>query len=344
MGLSPEEVTELTALVSEWTVEDYIALPFYSFYCYYYLTTLDEEVSAIWPQRWNSGKILFLAARYGPLIAIVQSILLEFRIHILFTPEACQRLNIASYVVYRFNILASELALLLCLHALLGAKTRYLVLMLVAFTGATVGVYVPQLKYYEEASRIWGAALPASQLDQDLGYACTWEDAISTEAEERMIIGGYISFSGAICISVLALGIFYLRYRSQKGSLVKVIRRDGGVYVFSLTAIRLGYTIIDIFKPRLSIYYIADSVLQRLQYVGVPLLACRLLLNMRRTEDPGVRSIVSTILFGPMNPDSESQDDSEEEYESTDRPLVNTQYAGLGRLTHGPPAREKIHA
>ncbi|KAJ3527325.1 hypothetical protein NMY22_g9830 [Coprinellus aureogranulatus] len=38
---------------------------------YYYITTIDEELRAIWPQpRWKLGKILFLTTRYSGLVAM----------------------------------------------------------------------------------------------------------------------------------------------------------------------------------------------------------------------------------------------------------------------------------
>ncbi|KAF5339751.1 hypothetical protein D9611_009133 [Ephemerocybe angulata] len=33
-----------------------------------YLTTLEEEISIIWPQKWRKGKMLFLIIRYNPFV------------------------------------------------------------------------------------------------------------------------------------------------------------------------------------------------------------------------------------------------------------------------------------
>ncbi|KAF5335548.1 hypothetical protein D9611_012188 [Ephemerocybe angulata] len=53
------------------------------------------------------------------------------------------------------------------------------------------------------------------------------------------------------------------------------------------------------------------SILHGLGVSVVPILANRLLLNMWRTEDPGVRKTVSSILFDPPRPEEDSEDDDE---------------------------------
>ncbi|KAF6743900.1 hypothetical protein DFP72DRAFT_1079317 [Ephemerocybe angulata] len=95
MGLTPDEIAELTDEISLWFTQDYIALGFWSFYLYHYLTTLAEEVSTIWPQKWRTGKILFLLLRYIPICCMTLAIFMELRIHMDLTPKVCHGVNIA---------------------------------------------------------------------------------------------------------------------------------------------------------------------------------------------------------------------------------------------------------
>ncbi|KAF6753896.1 hypothetical protein DFP72DRAFT_1170653 [Ephemerocybe angulata] len=73
-------------------------------------------------------------------------------------------------------------------------------------------------------------------------------------------------------------------------------------------------------------YNIPSAVFTQAHKIAVPLLACRLLLNIQKATDPVVRTVVSTILFEPPFPSKDSQ--------ATDESTVPTegaQYAGLGR-------------
>ncbi|KAF6746094.1 hypothetical protein DFP72DRAFT_923489 [Ephemerocybe angulata] len=285
------------------------------------------EVNLMWPRRWRWGKALFLVNRYFPMIDSVSTILTGFRVYIFLSPKACT-------VIYRILVTAlnrvcsysSELTLLLCLHALLGARSMYLATIMATYLGLSLGVNLIQIGFFEEISR----TVSLSEFDRELGYACTWAEKISTGSANERVIAGYISLTKALCIFALALFIFLVRYRSQAGTfkLFHVLRRDSGVYILSLTAIRLGTTLIDAFQNRLAWYNTLNQILSGLNYAVVPILANRLLLNMWRTNDPDVRKTVSSILFDPPRPGEDSEDDDEE---FGARPIEMVHYEGLGR-------------
>ncbi|KAF6759592.1 hypothetical protein DFP72DRAFT_1101049 [Ephemerocybe angulata] len=75
----------------------------------------------------------------------------------------------------------------------------------------------------------------ATQLDRDLGYPCEWVGEFSPAAIRGRIMASYVACTKAVCIAVFALAVLYVRYRSQAGSLIRVIRRDGGAYIFAFT-------------------------------------------------------------------------------------------------------------
>ncbi|KAF6755517.1 hypothetical protein DFP72DRAFT_1045352 [Ephemerocybe angulata] len=334
MSLTPDEISEVISSFSQSQRLEYILVGFQTFFLYYWPTTVATEVNLIWPRRWRWGKALFLINRYFPMMDHVANILTSFRVYIVLAPKACTFIygtfQLALLVVYSCS---AELTLLLCFHALLGARSMYLAPIMATYLALTLGVHVMQIGLYAEASR----TLPLSEVDRELGYACTWAGKISTASQNKRIIAGYISLAKALCIFALVLFIFLVRYRSQAGTfkLFHVLRRDSGVCILLLTAIRLSGALLGAFQPRFIWYDIPAIILDGLNRSVVPVLANRLLLNMWRTQDPEVRKTVSSLLFDPPRPGEDSDDDDEE---FGDRPVELVRYEGLGRRR--APTRE----
>ncbi|KAF6745222.1 hypothetical protein DFP72DRAFT_926397 [Ephemerocybe angulata] len=282
---------ELSEKVTVWVTQDYISVAFYCFYGYYYLITLPEETRTIWPQKWRTGKALFVILRYMPIAAIAATMLTDMRVYLVITPEICRCLALSIEVAYRLHSYASEVTLLLCLYALLGARQRYLLLLIGLYLGSSIGILVPQIKYIRESTQ----AVPNDQFSQELGYACSWKPlSQGIIAEIKAVL--YFSLAKACCLSGFVILVIYVRYRSQTGTLFTVLRRDGGIHLLSLIAARLIAKITDFLNPTSPLL---ETCLARFQDAVIPILACRLLLNIHCMEDPGVQSIVSSILFQP---------------------------------------------
>ncbi|KAF6746098.1 hypothetical protein DFP72DRAFT_638733 [Ephemerocybe angulata] len=127
MSLTPEEISEAISLISGSQMTEYMHLGFRTFFVYYWLTTLATEVNVMWPRRWRWGKALFLANQYFPLICCVFDILMGFRVYIVLPPKACTVMyQIFLLALNRVYLSSAELTLLLCVHALLGARSIYL--------------------------------------------------------------------------------------------------------------------------------------------------------------------------------------------------------------------------
>ncbi|KAF6750003.1 hypothetical protein DFP72DRAFT_911566 [Ephemerocybe angulata] len=277
----------------------------------------------MWPRRWRWGKALFLANQYFPLICCVFDILMGFRVYIVLPPKACTVMyQIFLLALNRVYLSSAELTLLLCVHALLGARSIYLACIMATYLGLTLGENLILISSFEEVSR----TAPLSEFDRELGYACTWEGTFATASANKRAISGYICVTKALCMFALVLFIFLVRYRRQAGTfkLFHVLRRDSGVYILSLTAIRLSAAVAGAFRPLVQLTQL-HSILNGLV---VPILANRLLLNMWRTQDPEVRKTVSSILFDPSRPGEDSEDDDEE---FGARPIEMVHYEGLGR-------------
>ncbi|KAF6748762.1 hypothetical protein DFP72DRAFT_915408 [Ephemerocybe angulata] len=327
MSLTPEELSEITSTFPAVRTMEYIRLGLFAFYYYYYLTTVGMEVKFMWPRKWHWGKGLFLVNRYVPLLVFVSILLISSRVYITLSPKSCtvfyQIFNIGLYIVYESS---AEVALLLCLHALLGARPMYLTPIMATYLGLTLGATLVKIGYLAEIAR----SLPLSQFDQELGYACTWAGIKSPANVKKLANAGYISLVKALCIFALVLYVFLVRYRTQAGTfkLLHVLRRDSGVYILSVIGIRLCLAVVAAFRLRIGWYNIPGEILTVLNAVVVPTLANHLLLNMWKTEDPDVRKVVSSILFDPPRPGEDSEDDDEE---FVDRPIQMVRYDGIGR-------------
>ncbi|KAF6746578.1 hypothetical protein DFP72DRAFT_634607 [Ephemerocybe angulata] len=97
MSLSPEQLAKLTASFTYSQQLELFAFGIYTAYVYHYLTTLAEEVTAIWPQKWRAGKILFLVTRYTLIIFTAISILVGNRVGVVLPPKSCEFLYIGLY-------------------------------------------------------------------------------------------------------------------------------------------------------------------------------------------------------------------------------------------------------
>ncbi|KAF6750257.1 hypothetical protein DFP72DRAFT_911457 [Ephemerocybe angulata] len=325
MDLSTEELSQVTSALGDSLAQEFVQCIFGTVYVYHYLTTVAEEVGAIWPQRWRTGRILFTLTRYTPLLAFPVDMLIGKKVHTTLTPNACEGLWMALYYTRKVTVISSELVLLLCLHALLGARHIYLISMLLIYASLTITKVILLITsgYITDVS----LALPISSLDQYLGYACTWGGTVSPHSMHTYNQTAYISFANGLCTAALALAVIYVRYRAQTGSLIQTIRRDSGIYILSLIAVSFPNAIIAAFHLNEGWSNIIITVLSHLQCNFVPIVACRLLLNIRMPEDRALFSRVSTLLFEPGGRMSSLESNSS----TSEKPHKRAQFLGIGR-------------
>ncbi|KAJ3546258.1 hypothetical protein NMY22_g2122 [Coprinellus aureogranulatus] len=336
MSLSEEQLRSLANAVATWRMQDNIAISLLAFYVrssyhlqrilgpneflpqvYYVVTTLEAEITVIFPERWNRGKALFMIIRYGILVFTALHLARDFRNHFTISLNGCKALHII-YVLFQYAALIScDVVLGLCLSALLRA--RWLAASLISILSAAPNVIafvftiISTSQYPPEE---------ISSLDEELGYPCyippsdEWEQ--STVSGLRRDIRRYITFSITALLLLLALATFAIRYRGQSGPLFQVLRRDGGLYYIALAgqfssfpdfytrkvlidaALRFGLAIVS--TPAILSSEEFDSspvalLLTVSSYVIVPILAQRLLLNMQKVDHVGSQPFASRLLF-----------------------------------------------
>ncbi|KAF6741883.1 hypothetical protein DFP72DRAFT_1054612 [Ephemerocybe angulata] len=349
MSLTPQQLARLTQVASASLKLESVAtngvdleskVSIHTVYVYYYLTTFSEEVNIMWPQKWRIGKVLFLFIRYAPMFFMV-TILLNMRVYADLSPKTCTNLWLAFRTTLDFtSIIASEVALLICLFALLNARRPYVLLLVAIYTGMTLGASIPSLRYDERVAQ----TLPLTDLEHDLGYACTWAGVSDPNLRLANKKAGYVSLAKAVALSAFALYIFLVRYRNQTGTLFQTMRRDSGVYILAFVALRLGAALALTLRTENDLnlpgYVFSMCVLEiqntdkvsspvRIFQVAVPMLACRLLLEIRKSADTSVRTAISTILFNPPWTGDETKENFDDD--AHERPQEMVRFQGLGR-------------
>ncbi|KAJ3547143.1 hypothetical protein NMY22_g1761 [Coprinellus aureogranulatus] len=296
MGLSVEQVRALADAVARWRMQEVVyheyvyldeavsvidqrPVPFYALYVYYVLLSLDEEVSVIFPHRWNRGKMLFVVIRYGTLA---------------------------------FLTLDLTTALALCLGALLQVRRFYLL-------GITTLALGPRIigAIFELLADIQYPAEPVSGVFKELGYPCyvpsneQWIESETLWGLGREI-REYLTFATTAALFLLAGATFTFRYKGHKGRLVHVLGRDGGLYFIALACIRFGVAItstpaiLEVSRwdssPVAILFTVSNDIL-------IPIAAQRLMINLRKVDYMGERPLASRLLFSPPLPGSEYDED-----------------------------------
>ncbi|KAJ3546845.1 hypothetical protein NMY22_g1888 [Coprinellus aureogranulatus] len=212
--------------------------------------------------------------------------------------------------------LTSTAALALCLGALLQVKGLYLFgIMLVSLCPRIVNAifsFIADAQYPAE---------PVSGIFKELGYPCyilaTEKRVGSSASGYGLGIRSYVNVATTAALFVLAGAALIMRYKGQKGRLLRVLRRDGGIYYFALTGIVLGQAISR--TPAIMAVRHLESnagywLIQICQIVVIPIAAQRLMINIRKVNCMDSRPIASKLLFAPLPPSS--GDDGDEDRDS----------------------------
>ncbi|KAJ3509491.1 hypothetical protein NMY22_g16270 [Coprinellus aureogranulatus] len=217
--------------------------------------------------------------------------------------------------------LPCDVAIALCLGALLQAPGFYVycivflstamdivtaVLTLISDFKYPCGIFV-QLRMSVAHRYLTLSAKPLSELDKELGYTCygpsprRWPTAIGLD------IRRYASFAATTVLLVLAVICVVVRYKGHSGRLVNIIRRDGGLYYLAVAGVRFTQSIMD--TPTITQARPLSNeglmVLDGMSNIIVPILAQRLMINLRKVDYIGSQPMASKLLFAASTPDSD---------------------------------------
>ncbi|TEB21710.1 hypothetical protein FA13DRAFT_1799574 [Coprinellus micaceus] len=304
--MDPEFVEYVQAMIPVYQdvrTINYIQLGISTALFYHYATTFHEEVSQVWPQKpWKIGKVLFMTTRYSAMAAMAMEIngLRNFatdnKQYVILRMSATIIMQIYTLSAAVARMLAgtgAEATIWLCLYALLGGKPKYMLLLVLLFLGFMVPIYVLQaITLYSQH------AYPPDELDMALGYACAYTPPVHLQLRQ---ISAYISFSKTVVTMAVGLVTILVRYKKQTHSLIRVIRQEGGMYFMSALILRFLSGLRSTTSVNLNDrYYIIDG----LAWLCVNVFADRLLLLLRKVDDPGTQNVVSTLMFNRYDTES----------------------------------------
>ncbi|KAJ3546852.1 hypothetical protein NMY22_g1886 [Coprinellus aureogranulatus] len=232
--------------------------------------------------------------------------------------------------IFGLEICSCDAALALCLGALLQVKGWYLSGIMMISIGprivASIFNLIGNIQYPGAVQchiqacishlPMLHSAEPVSDLDKELGYPCYLPSPEQWVKLTIAYIGHdirfYITFATTAVLLLLAGAALVVRYKGHKGHLVQVLRRDGGLYYIVLAGIRLAGAMTR--TPAIMSLSQLDSnpgviVLDASSFVVVPILAQRLMINLRKADYMGSQPIASTLLFAPPPPGSEDNED-----------------------------------
>ncbi|TEB36887.1 hypothetical protein FA13DRAFT_1089666 [Coprinellus micaceus] len=339
----------LADAVATWRLQEGIQLSFYTLYVYYYATTLDEEVASVHPQKWRLGKILFMTLRYLTFVIILLDLIKNYRTYLVISPTGCKVLLVMYQILRRLVSIAADVSVGLVLCALLGAKKwTFIIIMFFCTVPPVVNllfnaigfIQVPgemcSVLYRPELIKRPFLASPIGRLDIYLGYPCYLvdpKDFAVTKGNLGIEARSYIGFVRTALMFILAIVTAIYRYQHQTGKLLTVLRRDGGLYYLASVLTKLFGAILD--TPNLAdrediMASPAYTILISLSQVVVPILAQRLLLNLRSSDHMlETRQVASSLMFAKSDrvatvPEDDIYDLSETTYNERSTPSRQT--------------------
>ncbi|TEB34038.1 hypothetical protein FA13DRAFT_1707645 [Coprinellus micaceus] len=268
---------------------------------YYVLTTADDEVSIMFPQKWTFGKVLYFSIRYGNVLSIALDIPKNFRNY--------------------FDISPMHVPVRIACDGDLSPPTTFYM---------TPELNVTFDSGYPCASRFQEARINHGPGDLISLWTYTYQGAARGPLQDwgtptiKPEIQSYFNFGFTAATTIATMSTFIARYRKQNGRFTRVLRRDGGFYFLAAIGTRLANIIAifvwvhfyvdcdgdpcawSLFSPYLrgtpslpegENPDFAILMLLQFQYVVIPILVQRLVINVRKVDFMGSQPLASTLLF-----------------------------------------------
>ncbi|KAJ3541289.1 hypothetical protein NMY22_g3942 [Coprinellus aureogranulatus] len=291
-------------------------ISFTTLYVYYVLTTVDEEVSVIYPQKWRQGKVLFMFIRYAPFINIALKLVRDYRNYYTISAWACKVLKAYEVPYLLTTLLSCAVAFGFCL----SANKIVTILIVILAAGNNLVAFVFALISLPQ----YPVGAPSALLVA-LGYPCyipsSAEVAQATILDLGLDIRCYVAFATAIVTLMLAIAALATRYNGHHGPLVQIVRNDGGIYCIAVAALRFGlaitstprilpvgsflqliWAVIDLHTHRKMAKWASNVAVQVFAVSTAtitPMLVQRLMINIRTADYIGSEPAASKLLFAP---------------------------------------------
>ncbi|KAI0635025.1 hypothetical protein C8Q77DRAFT_669838 [Trametes polyzona] len=227
------------------------------------LSTLDDEITFIWPSRWSIMKIIFMFNRYSPFVDATANIIMMLATK---TSKTCQILYDLMACAYVAGSLSSEFILMARTLALYDFARFVVALMcllslgLLAYSIVVVRSFLSTVKYPDDAVlHITGCV-------------------VSVEARSTWALFMCVLISETVMVLLTGYKM-WLTYdeRSHRSLLVRTMYRDGSLDYFVLFAFSTTNLCFMLLAPKA-----ASPVVQMPLRVVHSALCTRVLLNLRK--------------------------------------------------------------
>lgn len=225
---------------------------------------LPEEVSLIWPGKWNLGKILYLASRYLAFVELIGPAPL-----FILSPDlsvgACQRIFAAGAALSVIEVTVSEAILFLRVYALGGTDRKLGAFLLALYLGIHGAVYACLYKFLNS---IVYMPSPFPNL-----VSC-----LPIRANNHMLSVVFILLLvSELVILAITFWLCFTKHKSTNSPLVATFSRDGLSYFVLLSAVSTGNIVCNLVAPTGYIYLLSIP-----QMVLHSTLSTRMVLHVRR--------------------------------------------------------------
>ncbi|TEB28645.1 hypothetical protein FA13DRAFT_1711663 [Coprinellus micaceus] len=284
---------------------------------YYVLTTMDREISLIFPQAWTRGKLLYVVIRYGFVVSICLLLSTNYRNQLVLDPvvsaspfRSTDERSDSSRIARHWPSRQVSLGFLSFLHAKLfpPLKSRVVAELALCLSALNQSKGLYTLGLLTICLSVPCIDIVFSTI-ANVQYPHQWDHITSlyTGRTLRFFLGVFT----VTWLMVEPIKIFF-RYRGNRGRLLQIMRRDGGLYSISL----IGWPVLrrreSTHERYLSNYqiappetYPASTLYNVIGDILVPILAQRLMVNIRQVDSMGSQPFASKLLFAPPEPGSE---------------------------------------
>ncbi|TEB36766.1 hypothetical protein FA13DRAFT_1787124 [Coprinellus micaceus] len=197
--------------------------------------------------------------------------------------EIFARTTNISIVVTHFS---AEGTLWVCLYALMEGKKRHFYILVLVFLAFTIPIQILQ-----GFATMTQTALPLDPLTQALGFPCSF---YPPNHMNLYSIATYLAVARNLVALILGMYTFTVRYRKQKNALIRVIKREGGMYFLSTLILKFFEALKATPKSPIKDKY---TIIWSLNWLCVNVFAERLLLLLKKIDHPGTQAVVSELMF-----------------------------------------------